>query len=896
MTSPSGRDTVVDRLSAYRPTATGPACTVVLTGPSGYGKTTVLDALVRATDGVVLRARAAPWERSRAGGVVSQLAEGIDARATPFEIAAQLADRIGRAGGLVVVDDAHAADVASLQALSTLVAHHARTAILVVLAVDPLRAGAEQHDLLARVEHTVRLDPLDARSIGAIASELGRPLTAPAAERLRRHTRGTPRHVVALLNEVDAEDWADPFLRLPPPAATSTAVRARLAGIGAGARALVEAVAVLGERVELHEAARVAGLDEVLEPLGEASDARLVVRAGGQLGPRVSPPDPMVRSAVLDSVGPARAAALRRAAADLVDSPERRLRLLAAATTGRDPELADRLDDLSADAAAQGRWSSVAGLLLDASRLADARVDREDHLTRSVDAMVGAGQVLDAQALIPAVEGQRDTPLRNAVLGYLAIVQGKAAEAGVRLGRAWELVDPRSDPATAALVAQRHVLHALAHCRGAEIVEWADRVAEHAEPGSPAAVEAAAIRGLGQAASGDPAAAARSYDRAAEQIRHGAQHQRVTMGRGWLAVVTDDLDEARLELEGATPTTLLGGSSRISLWAWGWLARARFLGGDWDGALAAADRGRALGERTGILLTMPLIEWTAAQVHSLRGDTTAADRAARRSEAGGAAYEIMRVPAVLARAHIAESAADYERVVRVLAPLDRSGSDGCLREPGWWPWADVYANALVLTGRLEEADTVLHRHEALAAQRGHRSTLARLGAARGRWHGAHGDVDAATEAFETAVRAIDGMALRYDLARIHFAYGQTLRRAGKRRDADTSLLIAREHFDALGATVHVHRCDRELRAGGVGAGRDERAPVDLTPQETAVEALVARGMSTRDVAAELHVSPKTVQYHLTRIYAKFGVRSRTELIARRNDDRLARPDPGHGSL
>lgn len=55
-------------------------------------------------------------------------------------------------------------------------------------------------------------------------------------------------------------------------------------------------------------------------------------------------------------------------------------------------------------------------------------------------------------------------------------------------------------------------------------------------------------------------------------------------------------------------------------------------------------------------------------------------------------------------------------------------------------------------------------------------------------------------------------------------------------------------------------------------------------------------MSTRDVAAELHVSPKTVQYHLTRIYAKFGVRSRTRLIARRNDDRLARPDPGHGSL
>jgi DNA-binding CsgD family transcriptional regulator len=57
--------------------------------------------------------------------------------------------------------------------------------------------------------------------------------------------------------------------------------------------------------------------------------------------------------------------------------------------------------------------------------------------------------------------------------------------------------------------------------------------------------------------------------------------------------------------------------------------------------------------------------------------------------------------------------------------------------------------------------------------------------------------------------------------------------------------------------------------------------VNLTPQEDAVTALVARGLSNREVAAELFVSPKTVQYHLTRVYAKLGVRSRSELAALR---------------
>ena len=156
-----------------------------------------------------------------------------------------------------------------------------------------------------------------------------------------------------------------------------------------------------------------------------------------------------------------------------------------------------------------------------------------------------------------------------------------------------------------------------------------------------------------------------------------------------------------------------------------------------------------------------------------------------------------------------------------------------------------------------------------------------LGYARGRLHGALGDIHAARRSFETSLELLNGLPLRYDTARVNFAYGQTLRRAGKRRQADAVIGTARELYLSLGARTYVARCDRDLKAGGLHQARGSRDDVDLTPQEEAVSTLVAQGLSSREVAAEHSVSPKTVQYHLTRIYAKLGVRSRSELAARR---------------
>jgi DNA-binding CsgD family transcriptional regulator len=291
------------------------------------------------------------------------------------------------------------------------------------------------------------------------------------------------------------------------------------------------------------------------------------------------------------------------------------------------------------------------------------------------------------------------------------------------------------------------------------------------------------------------------------------------------------------------------------------------------------EQGHALAASTGIVLATPLLAWTGAQVHALRGDWEEAAAAVRAADAVTQDYQLMQIPTLLARAQIAEAEADYAKVRQVLNPLTRMKSGTALYEPGLWPWADVLATALVVDGQLDAADVFLRRHEERA--RGHRSAAARLLAARGRLLGTRGDLPAARRVFEEALALLDGLPLRYELARVNFGYGQTLRRAGKRRDADAVISTARELYLSVGAQTFVQRCERELKAGGLHQLRGPRAHVDLTPQEEAVTSLVAQGLSNREVAAELYVSPKTVQYHLTRIYAKLGVRSRAELAALR---------------
>ncbi|MFC6706648.1 helix-turn-helix transcriptional regulator [Flexivirga alba] len=889
---------------------TAASALVLITGESGCGSSTFAKRLGevcapggRVDAGSVRRLTGLPWAKGHPGDALMPWV--ADAPLDPRDVARSFADTVEtgphRWDAVVLVTNAHLVDQLTIEALVSVTRDAARARLLVVLDwTEPQRRGlplsAHDHgnpvrddlydDVRSAADHVVNLTPLTADDVAVLAEQTAELVPSTAIAHLLRHTAGNTRSVVELLREVAPTDWTTAHLSLPAPSSVRRGVRARRRALSQPAARFVDAVAVLEEAdsltgaISARSAARVAGEAVTPEAIAEVLTSGLVIPLNTE-ETLVRMRDAVTRCAVLDQLGSKERRSLHATAAAVVGGQAAQLRhSWFAAAQLPDDRLADRLAAEAAVQAKSGSWAST-GELLDLAARATSDPDLAgDRLLEAADAQVGAGDVAGATRHLAQLESLRETPQRNAVLGYVAVVRGRSGEADSRLRRAWELINPRRDPIGASLVAQRHVLHSLANCQALELISWADRAMGLVPPDTPAAVEAAAIRGLANAVVGSPQAALAGYASLVGSVPEGAVAARVRMASGWLHLATDNTEEAREELESAVPTDHLGGSLRISLWARAWLARVQFLTGDWEAALRTATAGASLAEQSGMALLMPLLQWTRAQVHTLRGDWAKAELCLRQGNASGQDYAIMRIPSALAQASWHESRAEYPAVVRTLTFLTEPWAHEWVNSPGFWPWADVYANALVVSGRLDEADAFLRPLEQRAADAEHASTIARLAYARGRWHGQHGDLDAARERFTAAIDRLEQMTYPYDLARVHFAFGQTLRRAGRRAEADSVLSTAREQFARLGAATYVSRCDRELAAGGVNAPRTTDAHSDvLTPQESAVAALVAQGRSNKDVAAELFLSVKTIQYHLTRVYAKLGIRSRSQLAA-----------------
>ncbi|MFG3207397.1 AAA family ATPase [Streptomyces sp. NPDC048192] len=885
---------------------------ILVEGPAGIGKTTLVDHVLagHASAAAVLRVAGVAWESDLALGIADQLVHGNGSDAVLPDPAApeavletgrllcqQWAARQEREPVIVVVDDAHWADVESLRAIRSALRRMSTQRVLVILIAreEPYewyevqgRHSELPASVLASLEfldgcrdNVVRPRPLTPQDVRSLAGEASGPvLDLPAARHLWRHTRGNPRHVTQLLRELPPETWQDWRPELPAPARFATAVRHRLARCGEATRSLVEACSILGEEASLTEAAALAGLDTPLPAADEARTAGLLTVTLDPGRPQLAFSHPLARAAVLTGLDLTHRAGLHTLAAEIAADRGRQLVHRVAAAVMTDETLADELDRYAAECASAGEWSTVADTLVRAGRLSTGRTAREDRLLRAVDAMIGAGDVPQASAFAPELESFSAGILRDVVLGYLAIMRGRPAEADAFLTQAWERCDPARHRDLMARICQRRVLHALGRWDAPDLVTWARRAIDLADPNDPSAIESEAVLGLGLAAMGRPEEAIAAYDAAAAQLPGGAQPQRFQLGRGWVDLALDAPEAARSRLEAAIPTGYRMGSTRISLWAQGWLARTQFALGVWPEAMETVQRAAARLPEVRIEFVRPLVHWTGAQISALRGDWETADHHVAEAAADLHHYEVMLLPACLARAQVAEARGDYERVIEALSPLVQLPARASIDEPGFWPWPDVYSNALVMTGRLDEADAFLTPYEDLASRRGRRSAQARLGLARGRLTAAHGDLDTARKEFDQALAHLEHLPLPYDRARVNFAYGQTLRRAGKRREADTVLKNARDAYATLGAITYVERCDRELQAGGLHTARLTPGMAQLTPQEQAVARLVAAGATNQQTALELFISVKTVQYHLTHIYSKLGIRSRSELAAR----------------
>jgi DNA-binding CsgD family transcriptional regulator len=515
------------------------------------------------------------------------------------------------------------------------------------------------------------------------------------------------------------------------------------------------------------------------------------------------------------------------------------------------------------------------------------------------DSVVGAGDLVQASALAQEIVGFPPGAMRDAALGYLAIVRGRSSEADTLLGSAWGLCEPAEDPRVAATIAQRRALHGIGRLDGEQVVQWAGRAVELAEPGEPARAEAQAVLGLGHGWLGrmsDGFAVQESALAALPPTNGSALPSRIRMAHGWLQLVSDDLAGARSELVETAPAALRLGSIRIALWAPAWLARTDFLVGAWDEAILNAERAVSLLEESGHEWLRPLVRWTAGMVPTARGDWPAAEEQVRLASAQSGDYELMVVAAGLARAQLAAAHGDHGATIRAIEPLLEIEPRQAVDEPGFWPWQDLYGEALVGAGRTDEADAFLAPHEALAADRDRHVAMARLARVRGRIEAARGHGPEAEAAFGTRPRADQAAAtaVRVGSARAGPRPGAPAARpppgrrgpaAGRPRAAGRS----------RGPPVHaaVRAGAARLRPGPRGAPHFD--PSQLTPQELAVARLVADGLINQRIASELFVSVKTVQFHLTHIYAKLGVSSRGELVARLKDDMAeASPSPDSG--
>jgi DNA-binding CsgD family transcriptional regulator len=275
---------------------------------------------------------------------------------------------------------------------------------------------------------------------------------------------------------------------------------------------------------------------------------------------------------------------------------------------------------------------------------------------------------------------------------------------------------------------------------------------------------------------------------------------------------------------------------------------------------------------------------TTEQVMALAGLCWLESRQGREERCRRHAAEVLGSPA-LTQLHMAEAWVHYAlgdlelslgepaRAVSTLRGLVHMLEVHELADADLVPAAEL-VDALQRLGEVSEAQTVASSYERAAREKGQPWALARAERARGLL----ADDAAAPAFFEAALEAHAVTLDRFETARTRLAYGERLRRAAMRLRARDQLRAALDDFEDLGAARWAERAAVELAATGETVHRRGADPRSmLTPQELQVSLLLVEGRTTREAAAALFLSPKTVEYHLRKVYTKLGIGSRSEL-------------------
>jgi DNA-binding CsgD family transcriptional regulator len=295
-----------------------------------------------------------------------------------------------------------------------------------------------------------------------------------------------------------------------------------------------------------------------------------------------------------------------------------------------------------------------------------------------------------------------------------------------------------------------------------------------------------------------------------------------------------------------------------------------------DGRLPAAYAAAREAVTSGELLGGWRLLWASGLLARVAGclgrEDVCRDQARRARELAAEHNRLSRGEIHWALAELALAGGDLERAA---GEFERGTALSPEAHPGY-PSNGVhtdYAEVLIRLGRNDEAEARLAQLERATA--GH--PFPRMAAAVRRCRLLTADETQLDGLFHEAAAALDS-GWPFEHARTHLVYGERLRRAGRRTDSREALSRALAGFEQLGADAWADHARRELAATGATPRRREVSASDvLTPQELQVALAVAEGRTNREVGAALFISPKTVELHLSRVYRKLGIRSRTDL-------------------
>lgn len=796
---------------------------------------------------------------------------------------------------LVLVDDAQWLDRASAEALAFSARRLLADPIAVLVAVredgsSPLAESGFQE---------VRLAGLDGVSaVELLRDQVPTGLPAQVARRIVEVTGGNPLALMELAAEAQRFDTVTGYLPLPIPVSVSlerTFLRRAETISGAGRTVLLMLAAAGSGGLELVRRALV-GLGIGPEAVEEAEAAcGLVTDRSGSL----AFVHPLAGAAIYHAASPAQRRAAHRALATVMgdEDADRRVWHLAAAAGGPEEEVAAALEAAAERAGISSGHATAAAALEEAARLSEDARTRTRRLLKAADRAWLAGQAERAGTLVaearPAASSSGLTVEADVLEGRIALVQGRV-EDGFRLIQRASVELAVRDRVRAVHLLSEASMTGLGAGRVEDMLTAGRQALELLHSDDPATTTIAAHASFGCAAV------------MAGLGEEGPRHLRIAQaGFGGVELGGDPLLMLSAGLVGLCLRE--AGAGRDLLWRaltgarvqapesalpylLMCLARDLATTDRWTPARAHYQEGARLARETNQynLLTGHLAG--LAQLDALEG--RAAELAAHATEASELAGRFQMgffrswVLAALALQEVGSGrvGAALETLQRLRALHSRLG----IRDPDSDPTPDL-VEVLVRLGRHDVASTEAAGFRRTAGAKGQPFALARAERSLG--------LVAPDPGFEPHFEAALGHHARtrdaFEAARTQLCYGERLRRTRRRGEARRHLAGALETFGRLGAVPWRRRALSELGATGEMPRRDESARHRLTPQELQVAVALAAGRTTREAAAMLFLSPKTVEYHLRNVYDKLGIRSRTELQAVIGAEQ---PEPGRAAF